>query len=376
MIIAVNTRLLLKDKLEGIGWFMHENLRRITNGNPEHTFLFLFDRPWSDEFIYSENIRPLLVPPPTRHPVLWHIWLEYRLPGILRRHKAELYLGPDGFMPLHLGIPSHITIHDINFHHRPKDLPWSSRYYYQRYFPRFASSADRIATVSEYSKKDIVNSYGEDMGKIDVVYNGVNEIYSPLAGDDIKRVRVSLTGGSPYFIFVGSLHPRKNLPNLLRAFDLFRSELKRDFKLVIVGEKMFMSGEMNRVYEEMNHRQDVIFAGRMSPEILHETLGASEGMTFVPFFEGFGIPLLEAMRCNVPVLASNVTSLPEIAADAAIYADPNNTVDISKGMLNLATDPDLRAELSNAGRKRAEAFSWDKTAERLWNSICQVIGQC
>ena len=139
---------------------------------------------------------------------------------------------------------------------------------------------------------------------------------------------------------------------------------------------MFMTGEMNRAYEGMKHRQDIIFTGRMTPANLRETLGASEGMTFVPYFEGFGIPLLEAMRCEVPVLSSNVTSLPEIAADAAIYADPNDIVDISKGMLKLATDKDLRADLVQAGRKRAQTFSWDKTTERLWNSICQVIGQC
>ncbi len=376
MIIAVNTRLLLKDKLEGIGWFMHENLRRITNANPEHTFLFLFDRPFSDEFIYSDNIRPLVVPPPTRHPVLWYFWLEHSLPRILRKFKAELFVGPDGFMPLHLNIPSHITIHDLNFHHRPMDLPWSSRSYYRKYFLRFASVSDRIATVSEYSKTDIINSYGTDPDKIDVVYNGVNEIYSPLSSDEISSYRQSLSDESPYFIFIGSLHPRKNLPNLLKAFDLFRSELNHDFKMVIVGEKMFMNGEMNRAYEGMKHRQDVIFTGRMSPSRLHKTLGASAGMTFVPLFEGFGIPLLEAMRCEVPILASNVTSLPEIAADAAIYADPNNINDISKGMMKLATDSDLKAELVLAGKQRANAFSWDKTSERLWDSICRIIKQC
>ncbi|MFC2098458.1 glycosyltransferase family 4 protein [Bacteroidota bacterium] len=376
MIIAINTRLLIKDKLEGIGWFMHENLQRITRGHPEHTFLFLFDRPFATEFIYSDNIKPVVVPPPARHPVLWHIWLEYSLPRILRKNKAELYVGPDGYMPLNLKIPSHITIHDINFHHRPEDLPGSSRSYYCKNFPRFATAADRIATVSEYSKKDIMSSYNVAQDKIDVVYNGVNEIYSPLPVNEAQRIRESITGGSPYFIFIGSLHPRKNLPNLLRAFDLFKSELDSEFKLLIIGEKMFMTGEINKAFEGMIYREDVIFTGRLSPADLRERLAASSGMTFLPLFEGFGIPLLEAMRCEVPILASNVTSLPEIAADAAIYADPFDPGDISNGMIKLARDTELTSKLIQAGKKRAGDFSWNKTAEMLWSSICRVIEQC
>ena len=215
MIIAVNTRLLLKDKLEGMGWFTHENLKRITLGHPEHTFIFLFDRPFTSEFIYSDNIRPVHVPPPSRHPVLWYWWFEHSIPRIMKKYRAGLYLGPDGYMPQHLKIPCHITIHDINFHHRPEDLPWFPRTYYQKYFPRFANRSARITTVSEYSKSDIVNSYGIDPDKIDVVYNGVNEIYSPLPPDDAERCRSFYTGGKPYFVFVGAMHPRKNLANLL-----------------------------------------------------------------------------------------------------------------------------------------------------------------
>ncbi len=376
MNIAVNTRLLLKDKLEGIGWFTHESLKRITQSHPEHTFLFLFDRPYSPEFIYGSNIKPLVVPPPARHPLLWYAWFEYSLPRVLRNHKADLYLGPDGYMPLHLKIPSLITIHDINFHHRPMDLPWSSRIYYRRYFPRFASHSNRITTVSEYSRADLVNSYGVDPEKIDVVYNGMNELFSPQSPEESASHREWLTGGIPYFVFVGSMHPRKNLPNLLQAFDRFRTKIAREYKLVIVGEKMFMTGEMEKSYAGMQYKGDIVFTGRLSPEKLREVLGASEGLTFVPLFEGFGIPLLEAMRCEVPILASNVTALPEIAADAAIYASPRDPDAIAHGMLKLATKPAIRSRLIRAGRERAKKFSWDKTSELLWNSILRVMDTC
>lgn len=376
MVISVNTRLLLKDRLEGIGWFTHENLKRISQSHPEHTFLFLFDRPYSAEFIYGKNVRPVVVPPPSRHPVLWYAWFEISLPRVIRKEKADLYLGPDGYMPMNLGIPSLITIHDINFHHRPGDLPLASRLYYRRYFPRFARKADRITTVSNFSKKDLVDSYGVAPDKIDVVYNGVNETYSPLSREEAQKQRDGLTGGAQYFVFIGSMHPRKNLSGLMLAFDRFRTLYPQDFKLLIVGEKMFMTREIDRVYRSLKHRDDIHFCGRLSPIRLREVLGAAAGMTFLPLFEGFGIPLLEAMRCDVPILTSRVSSLPEIAGEAAIYANPLDTEEIARGMLQLASDRNNNDRLIRAGRVRAAEFSWDKTSERLWESICRTMDPC
>ncbi len=373
MIIAVNTRLLLKDKLEGIGWFSYETLKRITNQHPEHTFLFLFDRPYDPGFIFSENIIPLVIAPQTRHPLLWYTWFEWSLPKILKKHRASLFFSPDGYMPLGLKIPSIIAIHDINFHHRPGDLPPSSRYYYRKYFPLFASRSDRILTVSEYSREDIVNSYGVSPDKIDVVYNGVNQVFSPLNQKAVTRVRNEYTGGLPYFVFVGSFHPRKNLARLMQAFDLFRDQSPEEYKLVIVGEKMFMAGDIDKTYVKLKHKRDIVFTGRLSPEKLRDVMGASSGLTFVPLFEGFGIPLLEAMNCDIPILTSNVTSLPEIAGKSAIYCDPLDIQDITKGMLSLATQPDLQKALISEGRIRRESFSWDLTADKVWKSMLKII---
>ena len=373
MIIAVNTRLLLKDRLEGIGWFSYETLKRITRQHPEHTFLFLFDRPYDPGFIFSDNIIPLVIAPQTRHPLLWYTWFEWSLPRILNKHKASLYFSPDGYMPLGLKIPSLIALHDINFHHRPADLPPSSRYYYRRFFPLFAAQTDRIVTVSEYSRKDIAKSYGLNPDKIDVVYNGVNKAFSPLKKEEIVRVRTDYTGGMPYFIFVGSFHPRKNLARLMKAFDLFREQSSVDYKLVIVGEKMFMTGDIDKTYDRLKHKQDILFTGRLSPEKLSDVMGAACGLTFVPLFEGFGIPLLEAMNCDIPILTSNTTSLPEIAGEAAIYCDPTDIQDISKGMLSLATRTDLQKALVSEGRKRRASFSWDITADKVWKSLLKIM---
>jgi glycosyltransferase involved in cell wall biosynthesis len=369
MIIAVNTRLLLTGKLEGIGWFTKETLSRITRDHPEHQFLFIFDRPFSDEFIFSDNITPIVLPPPTRHPVLWFIWFELQIPRILKKYKADLFFSPDGYLSLNTKVKQLAAIHDINFAHRPQDLPWLKAKYYNYFFPRFARRAKRIVTVSYFSKEDIHRTYKIENDKIDVVYNGVNTTYIPTSVEEIQVAKAKYSDGKDYFLFVGSLHPRKNICGLLRAFDAFRTSVESDVKLLIVGESMFKTGDIELAYEGMRHKKDVVFTGRLGNEELHQVLGASIALTFVPFFEGFGIPVIEAMNAGIPVICSNTTSLPEVGGQAVLYVDPFAMSQIKDAMIKLYQDKDLRDSLIKKGFKQKEKFSWDKTAEMLWGSI-------
>jgi glycosyltransferase involved in cell wall biosynthesis len=369
MRIAVNTRLLLKDKLDGIGWFTYETLRRICHLHPEHEFIFLFDRPWHNDFILEKNVKPVLIGPPSRHPVLWFLWFEFSVPRALKKYKAELFVSPDGYLSLCTQCPSIAIIHDINFFHRPKDLPVLSRWYYNFFFPRFAKKALRIGTVSEFSRQDLVASYHISPEKVDVMHNGANEIYKPADTQSQKDCRQSITGGKPYFIFIGTLHPRKNLANLLLAFDSFRKSSGKDFKLVIVGARFFLTSELDRVYKALKYREDIIFCGRLGPQELTITLASAEALTFIPHYEGFGIPMIEAMNCDVPVIASNVTSLPEVAGDAALYVNPSDVEGIALAMKRIVFEPGLRDNLIAKGRIRRKRYSWDKTAVELWEMI-------
>jgi glycosyltransferase involved in cell wall biosynthesis len=369
MIIAVNTRLLLHGKLEGIGWFTRETLSRITNDHPEHKFIFIFDRPFADEFIFSDNVIPVVVSPPTRHPVLWFIWFELQIPRILRKYKADLFFSPDGYLSLNTRVRQLAAIHDINFAHRPKDLPWLKAKYYNYFFPRFARKAKRIVTVSYFSKEDINKTYRVDPDKVDVVYNGVNTAYTPTSEEQNVKTKEVYSSGKDYFLFIGSLHPRKNICGLLRAFDGFRTSVDADMKLIIVGESMFKTADIEMTYEGMRFKDDVIFTGRLSNEELHRVLGASLALTFVPYFEGFGIPVIEAMNAGVPVICSNTTSLPEVGGDAVLYVDPFSVEQIKDAMIRIYKEKEFREALIQKGFIQRRKFSWDKTAELLWGSI-------
>jgi len=373
MDIAVNTRLLLKNKLEGIGWFTYESLKRITSQHPEHHFFFLFDRDFSDEFIFSDNITPLVQFPPARHPFLYYAWFEQALPPLLNKLKPDLFLSPDGYLSLRYKGKSMQVIHDLNFEHYPEDLPFLTRWYYRHYFPRYARKAVRIATVSEYSRHDIVEQYHISPDKIDVVYDGANEEYRPLSDKEKEATRQFYTDGKPYFIFIGSLHPRKNLANLFRAFDLFKKSNPSEVQLMIVGAKKWWTAEIDSTYQNMLYSNDVLFTGRLNTEHLRHVLGASLALTYVSYFEGFGIPIVEAFRCGTPVITANVTSMPEVAGDAALLVDPFKPESIAMAMYKVYQYETMREELIRHGHAREEIFTWQNTADRLWESIEKAI---
>ncbi len=374
MRIAINTRLLLKDKLEGIGWFTYENLKRITKAHPEHQFYFLFDRNPHKDFIFSENVTPLVLFPQARHPLLYYLWFQYSVAKTLRSIKADLFISTDGYISLNTKVKTLNVFHDLNFEHYPQDVPPFERWYYRTFFPKFAHKADRIATVSEYSKQDIMELYSIPEDKIDVVYNGANEIYAPVNEEEKKETRDKLTDGQPFFYFIGSLHPRKNLANLFKAFDIYRkSDNDLTTKLVITGARKWWTKEIEEIYRSMEFRNDVVFTGRMKLEEIKDVMGSALALTYVSYFEGFGIPIIEAFRCGTPVITSNVTSMPEIAGDAALLVDPFDPTEIAAAMLNITNDENLRHQLIKNGHLRANEFTWDKSADRLWNSISKVL---
>ena len=373
MRIVVSTRLLLPNKLEGIGWFAHETLSRIVKAHPEHHFIFLFDRAFDQRFIYGSNVEGAVLFPPTRHPLLYRIWFDWLLPRKLKALKADAFISPDGYLALHSNVPTLAVMHDLNFEHYPEDLPTAYRNYYLSYFPRFARHATRLATVSEFSRRDIATTYGVPEARIDVVHNGVGDVFAPLSEEEKATARKEFTQGAPYISCVGSLHPRKNIARLLLAFDELLRNHPSDLRLLIVGGSFWWDHRMKEAYNGMTHKDRVVFTGRLGQDKLKLAIGGSLALAFVSYFEGFGIPVAEAMRCGVPVVAAEATSIPEVAGDAAHYCDPFNVSDIARALSDVWSDPVRREELSAAGLKRSQRYTWDNAADALWTSFVRMV---
>lgn len=373
MKIAVNTRLLIPGRLDGIGRFADETLRIITTKHPEHEFVFYFDRKPDEQFIYNQNIKPVVLQPPARHPFLFLAWFEASLPLHFMRSKPDVFLSPDGFLSLTTNIKSVGVIHDLNFEHFPEDIPFLVRKYYSNLFPRFARKASRIATVSEYSKSDIANTYHINPKKIDVVYNGAGSIFKPLPLNEKEVTKQKFSQGNEYFFFIGTLHPRKNLVNLFKAFDLFKRNTSGSTKLLLAGARMWWTDEIRLAYEGMEYRDDVIFTGRVTDIELALLMASALALTYVSYFEGFGIPILEAFHCDTPVITSNVTSMPEVAGNAAVLIDPFSITSIADAMQKVASDEGFREKLIVEGRKQREQFSWERTAEKLWECVEKTL---
>ncbi|MCB0712654.1 MAG: glycosyltransferase family 4 protein [Ignavibacteriae bacterium] len=373
MRIAVNTRLLIGNRLDGIGIFTRETMRRIVRDHPEHQFLFLFDRPPSSDYIFGENVEPIVCGPVVREPITALIWQELQLPRILRREKANLLFSPEPMHSLRAKLPKVEVVHDLNYEHEPEYLPPIWRAYYNIFSKRYARDVSRLVTVSDYSKKDIVNLYQIPEEKIDVVYNGAPDIELSFSSKEVEAIRRKYTAGNPYFYFVGTLHQRKNIVGMLRAFDQFKKNDRKNVQLVIVGRKKWWNREMESTWREMKNQESVVFAGRLEDDELKRVAGGSIGLLYVPFFEGFGIPILEAFSVHVPVIAANVTSMPEVAGEGGLLVDPHSVEEISEAMTQLATDPKLREQLIEKGKSRRKLFTWERTASLLWQSFEQVL---
>jgi glycosyltransferase involved in cell wall biosynthesis len=367
--IAVNTRLLIPGKLEGIGWFTSQTFKQVVLKHPEVEFTFFFDRPFSDEFVFAGNVNPVVLHPQARHPILYYLFFEQSIPRYLSKNPHDLFVSPDGLLSLNYPGRQIPVFHDLNFMHHPGNLPILSSWYYTRMFPKYARKATRIATVSEYSRQDIVQTFGYQPDKIDVVYNGVNEIFRPVDAGVAQEVRNRYTQSAPYFIYVGALNKRKNIENMLRAFDAFKHSTQNPHKLLIVGQPMFGSGSLRKAYSEMKHKADVVFVGRLYEEELKDAVAAAQALVLVSHFEGFGIPIIEAMKCDVPVITSNQTSMPEVAGDAALLVEPASIDSIAHAMQRIAAEPGLRNQMIQKGRVACSRFSWEKTGEKMWECI-------
>ena len=372
MRIAVNTRFLLPHGLEGIGWYTHEVLRSLVEQHPDDQFLFLFDRPFDEKYVFGENVETRVIFPPARHPMLWWAWFEIGLPRAFKKWKPDVFLSPDGYASLSSKVPTVMVMHDLAYRHYPAQVPGLVYRYYDYYTPRFLQRTEEVVAVSEATREDILKQFPDLTTPVSVAPNGVRAVFRATTRAEQESVREKYTDGDPYFFYVGAIHPRKNVARLIRAFDQFKRQTGSKTRLVLAGRLAWQTGAVEEALSKTAFREHIHLLGYLDQEELMQCLAAARALAYVSLFEGFGVPLLEAMWTETPILTSMSSSMPEVAGEAGLLVDPQSEESIVGGLVKLDQEPDLRKKLVEKGRQQRQKYSWERSAEQIYEALGRV----
>lgn len=257
------------------------------------------------------------------------------------------------------------TIHDLSFEHLPETFHRRSRAQLRLTVRRTAHNAAQILTLSEFSRRDVIETYGIDPERVAVTPAAAPAHFQPVTNEtDLRRIRATYGIERDYILALGSIQPRKNLVRLINAYSSLWKERQSDAmpQLVLAGKRGWLEGETMRAAEQSAAGRDIRFSGYVAEADLPALFSGAMCFAYPSYFEGFGLPVLEAMQCGTPVIAGNRTSLPEVTGDAAVLVDPFDEAAIAEALRNLMENPDRRAELRVKGVQRAKRFSWEETA--------------
>lgn len=291
------------------------------------------------------------------------LWMQFKLPRELKRRGIDLLHCTAFRAPLKRGFPLVVTFYDLHILKSPLDYnPWL-RYYCKFMLPKIAKRADKIITISEFSKNDIINTFSISPEKVAVTYCGIDNRFRLIPGASLKNNGLDKYGIKEKFIlYVGALQPRKNIPLLLKAYSKLLKERFFDYQLVLVSATGWRNKDIFSLVNDLGLKDDIKILGYVPDDDLPLIYNLAQFLVYPSFFEGFGLPILEAMACGCPVICSSATSLPEIAGDCAVMFDPFSQIQLENAMRKMTTENNMRVEMSGKGIGRAADFSWEKCA--------------
>jgi glycosyltransferase involved in cell wall biosynthesis len=367
MRVGIDARLVYYSKA-GIGQYIIHLTRALAKlDTPDDIFFLLQSRKDQTKIIYNSNFQRKSLWTPSHH--------RLEQPAIrieTARLGLDLLHSPDFIPPFKRSYKSVITVHDLAFLLYPQFMTKEAARYYGQ-IDHAVRSTDHIIAVSKATKQDIINFLGVPSEKITVIYEGRNPAYHPIDKAEARAIcRQNWDLDGDFVFFISTIEPRKNIPTLLKAYRCLRDAYKRKEKLVLAGSKGWLFEEVDQTIKELGLENDVILIGRVQDADVNYLYNAASMLVFPSFYEGFGLPPLEAMACGTPVIVSKIKVMPEIVGDAALLVDPHDVEDLTVAMNRLLTDESLRQDLIAKGYKRADKFSWEKAARETLDVYHQV----
>jgi glycosyltransferase involved in cell wall biosynthesis len=358
-------------KNPGIGRYMKCLAEAVVAQAPEHQYLLILP-PDAGQAVAVENGRAEKL---TSSIPYYSIREQFALPRFLQRHRVDLFHSPHFNLPLIRPCSTVVTIHDVIYLACKDDLPSRvGRVYYRGMIAASVRLADRVLTDSQFSKADIVRYLNADPAKIEVVYPGVDPRFRRVRDERaIQSVLSRYHVEGDYILYTGIYKPRKNHAALLRAFrELLKSGCKAT--LVIAGPVGEGEAELCRLAEQLGIAKHMVVAGFIPDSDLPALYSGARVYACPSLYEGFGFTVLEAMACGVPVVCSRRTSLPEIAGDAALYADPQNPSNFAEAVARAFSDGELRQQLIEKGYKNCSRFQWEAAAQDILTAYRHAVG--
>lgn len=372
--IALNAHLLSLGRNyrgAGINSYIYHLLRNLGQIDSGYRYsVFLGDRRFVDERLRLHYSRW-----PTHRPVVRILWEQLVQPMALHQGEVDLLHAMAFAGPLVTPCPFVVTIYDLSFYHYPEAFrPWN-RWYLSIFTALSARRARRVIAISESTKRDVVKMLGVSPDRVDVAYCGVDEIFRPLPAAEIAHFRGERALPDRFILFLGTLEPRKNVQKLIQAYGQWRAAEPDVPKLVVAGGKGWYYDQIFAEVERLGLTGDVIFPGYVMQQELPWWYNAADLFVYPSRFEGFGLPVLEAMACGTPVVTTNVASLPEVAGDAALLVSPDDETQLVEAMRRALSEVSLRQEMVTKGLAQAADFTWARTARQTLDTYNRALGK-
>jgi glycosyltransferase involved in cell wall biosynthesis len=368
MIIAVNTRLNKETQPEGYEAFLFSLLDHLSKKFTQHQFIYVFDAPYKN-IVFPKNVISVVAGPKASSSLRLQYWFNYRIPAILRKHKADVFVSMEGICSLRTKVPQCLLLSDLSFLNYPELLKKSQARFYTKFTPAFAAKAKSIATVSVFSKSFIANRYKIKADEIAVINPIVDDIFKPLDWEEKEHIKEKYTEGKAYFLFSGDINQRSNLINLLKAFTFFKKRQKSNMILLLAGNADEAFRKELKTYKLRN---EVKLLEAPDKAELAKITASAYAMVYPVFYDDMALPALQALQCNVPVVMSDAGALPSVFGEAAVYVNPESYEDIAQKIMLVFKDEDKANELVKAGNELLQQYQPGKTADLLMQCILKA----
>jgi glycosyltransferase involved in cell wall biosynthesis len=351
----------------GINWYIYNLLSHLPEADSEIDYsVFLSEK----RYEAAPGIRLRISRLPTHRPPLRILWEQVAQPWAMRDAGVDLIHEPAFVGPQASNHPYVVTVHDLSFLLYPQGFRALNRIYLQIFTRLSVRRAQRVIAVSESTKRDLVRCYDIPPGKVDVIYNGKNAAFQPLAADEIAEFRADQGLPERFILFVGTLEPRKNVARLIEAYAQLPGNRP---PLMLIGGRGWLYDDIYARVENLNLSDEVHFVGYVLAEDLPLWYNAASLFVYPSLYEGFGLPPLEAMACGTPVVTSTASSLPEVVGDAGLLVDPTSTEELAQEMGRVLADAGLREKMRWAGLARARDYSWQATAQHTVSTYRRAL---